>query len=209
MNREIFEENFIKLLKQNFNENSKYFNTNYQIFFELNTLVFEINKCLILEFDRAAITLTNYFLERLLKLALIYNEIGIGSIEIDKWDEILSPTISKFDKLNLGKSIELCKKNNLINSSEKDYLWNIIRDLIRNGFSHAESNKILSEVPNEKTVYKGSLYDNSDIEKVTINQKLIPEIQALLIEDFAKAIAKNYFDFVYKLSYNIEKKLNK
>ena len=99
MNREIFEENFIQLLKQNFENNSKYFNSNYQIFFEFNTLVFEINKCLILELDRAAITLTNYFLERLLKLALIYNEIGIDGIEIDNWDEVLSPVISKFDNI--------------------------------------------------------------------------------------------------------------
>ena len=209
MNREIFEENFIQLLKQNFENNSKYFNSNYQIFFEFNTLVFEINKCLILELDRAAITLTNYFLERLLKLALIYNEIGIDGIEIEKWDEVLSPAISKFDNIKLGNSIEQCKKHNLINSSEKDYLWNIIRDLIRNGFSHAESNKILSELPNERKVYKGSLYDNSEIEKVTINQKLIPEIQALLIENFAKANSQSYFDFVYNLSHNIEKRIKK
>lgn len=209
MNREIFEENFIQLLKQNFENNSKYFNSNYQIFFEFNTLVFEINKCLILELDRAAITLTNYFLERLLKLALIYNEIGIDGIEIEKWDEVLSPAISKFDNIKLGNSIEQCKKHNLINSSEKKYLWDIIRDLIRNGFSHAESNKILSELPNERKVYKGSLYDNSEIEKVTINQKLIPEIQALLIENFAKANSQSYFDFVYNLSHNIEKRIKK
>lgn len=83
MNKEVFEKNFIEKLNKNFPELSKYFDFNLEIFCEFNTQIFEINKCLLLEFYRAAITLTNNLLERLLKLALINNETGIEPIPIE------------------------------------------------------------------------------------------------------------------------------
>ncbi len=90
MEKEIFEKSFIKKLNTNFPEFDKYFDFNLKVFCEFNTLIFEINKCLILELNRASITLTNNLLERLLKLALINNETGIGPIPFEKWNDIFN-----------------------------------------------------------------------------------------------------------------------
>ena len=75
MDKKIFEKNFIECLNKNFDIFNKYFDYKYSIFFELSTQIFQITKCLILEMDFAAITLTNNLLERLLKNALIYNQV--------------------------------------------------------------------------------------------------------------------------------------
>lgn len=77
MEKGLFEKAFNDNLNRNFECRSKYFDFEFYVFSELGGTVFEINKCLILEFHRASITLTNNLLERLLKLSLIYNEAGM------------------------------------------------------------------------------------------------------------------------------------
>ncbi len=93
MKKKLFADSFSKSLDENFPKYSKYFDFELSVFCELNTLIFEINKCQLFEFHRATITLTNHLLEKDLKLALIYNETGIGAIEIEKWN-------STFEKPN-------------------------------------------------------------------------------------------------------------
>ena len=85
MKKELFEKAFIDNLNKNFQSRSKYFDFQFYVFSELGGTVFEINKCLILEFHRASITLTNNLLERLLKLSLIYNEAGIEPKPVEDW----------------------------------------------------------------------------------------------------------------------------
>jgi len=158
MNKELFEKNFIENLNKNFPELSKYFDFKLEIFNELNTLIFEINKCLILEFQRATITLTNNLLERLLKLALIYNETGIGPKPIDKWNSIFGEPNKKYSSIPLGNSIEKCKKLELITENEEIFLFNTIRKLMRNGFSHADSSEILEHLPDDSKMFQGSFF---------------------------------------------------
>lgn len=209
MEKNKFEANFIEYLNKNFECQSKYFDFRLYIFCEFNTVIYEINKCLILELDRAAITLTNHLLERLLKLALIYNEVGIGPIDIDKWTETFEGPNKDFGDKDLGQSIERCKKFGLITDREKVYLFDIIRVLMRNGFSHADSSNILASLPDETIMYQGSFTNpNAELKEVSINQKVMPTFQAIQMEEFAKGSSKPYFDFVFNLIFNIETRLN-
>lgn len=208
MEKEIFEKSFIEKLNKNFPDLAKYFDFNLEIFCEFNTLIFEINKCLILEFHRASITLTNNLLERLLKLALINNSIGIRSIPIEQWNDVFNEPNRKYSSISLGNSIEMCKKNGLLSENEKTFLFDIIRELMRNGFSHADSSKILSDLPDESKMYQGSLTNpNEELKEVSVNQKVIPTFQAIQMEYFAEENAKPYFDFIFNLIFRIEKRL--
>lgn len=209
MDKEIFEKDFVKKLDKNYPELGKYFEFNLKVLTEFNTLIFEINKCLILELNRAAITLTNNLIERLLKIALVKNETGIGPIPIEKWDLTFKGPMEKYGEYSLGKTIEKCKKLGLINELEKKVLYNLIREMIRNGFSHADFNKILKDYPDEIKLFQGNFSNSTDIKEVVINQKHNPEIQAFQIENFAKDNAKNYFDFAFKLIFKIEERLIK
>lgn len=208
MEKNKFKQNFIENIDKNFSIFSKYFEFRLEVFCEFNTLIYEINKCLILELDRATITLTNHMLERLLKLTLIYNEVGIGPIEIDKWSETFEAPNTNFGNIDLGNSIERCKKIGLITDAEKKYLFDTIRVLLRNGFSHADSSDILASLPDETRMFQGNFTNpNAELKEVFINQKTMPTFQAIQMEEFAKNSSHPYFDFVFNLIFKIEKRL--
>ena len=207
MEKELFEKAFIDNLNKNFQSRSKYFDFEFYVFSELGGTVFEINKCLILEFYRASITLTNNLLERLLKLSLIYEEAGIGPKPVEEWSSIFEEPNKKYSSKPLGNSIEKCRKLYLLTENEKVFLFDTIRELMRNGFSHADSTKILNGIPEETTMFQGSFSNPTKIKPVTLNQKTIPFIQAIHIENFAKENAANYFDYVYELIKKIDQRL--
>jgi hypothetical protein len=207
MEKELFEKAFKDSLDKNFPNRSKYFEFEFVVFSELGGNIFEINKCLILEFYRASITLTNNLLERLLKLALIYDEVGIKPISAELWTSAFEEPYRKYSSIPLGNSIEKCKKLNLITSNEKVYLFDTIRNLMRNGFSHADSTKILQGIPDEITMMQVSISNPTDQKPVTVNQKKIPFIEALHVENFAKDNASKYFEYVYDLIGKIEQRI--
>lgn len=207
MEKDLFEKAFIDNLNKNFQHRSQYFDFEFYVFSELGGSIFEINKCLILEFYRASITLTNNLLERLLKLALIYDEVGIGPKPVEDWGSILEEPNKKYSSIPLGNSIEKCRKLDLITENEKTFLFDTIRELMRNGFSHADSTKILKEIPDETTMFQGSFSNPTEIKPVTLNQKVIPFIQAIHIENFARENAANYFEYIFELIKKIDQRL--
>ncbi|GAB4007106.1 hypothetical protein GCM10028808_10340 [Spirosoma migulaei] len=207
MKKEIFEKSFKESLDKNFPIQAKYFECDFFVFPELESLVFEINKCLIFEFYRASITLTNNLLERLLKIALIYNETGIGPQPIQDWNSTFLAPNEKYTSIPLGNSIEKCKKEGIITEVEKDSLFNTIRELMRNGFSHADPSKILKDLPEEITLLQGSFSNPTDIKKIEINYKSVPIFQSLQMDTFAKHNALEYFDFIFRLMEEIDKRL--
>ena len=207
MEKSIFEENFIHCLNTNFPRFSKYFDYQYRVFFELNTSIFEVTKCQILELHQASITLTNNILERLLKLALINNEVGIRPIPTEKWNLIFKEADRKYSSLSLGNSIEACKKNGLLTKEDSDFLFGTIRELMRNGFAHADPGKILSELPDEAIMFQVSLTNPKDLKEVHLNQKTIPILQSIQIGNFAKANSSIYLDYVFSLLIRLESHL--
>jgi hypothetical protein len=209
MEKVVFQKNFTECLDKNFNGHAKYFDYEFKIFFDLRPSVFEINKCLILELHQASISLTNNLLERLLKLALIYNEVGINPIPIEKWNSVFEEPNIKYGSLNLGSSIEQCKNKLLIDQIEKEILFDTIRETMRNGFSHADASKILKNFPNEMEGFHGSFKNQEELKKIDLKQKNIPVLQSILIDNFAKGNAKRYFDYVFDLIGNIENRIIK
>jgi hypothetical protein len=207
MEKQLFEKAFIDSLNKNFQSRSKYFDFQFYVFSELGGAVFEINKCLILEFYRASITLTNNLLERLLKLSLIYDETGIEPKPIEDWGAIFEEPNKKYSSIPLGNSIEKCRKLDLITENEKVFLFETIRELMRNGFSHADSSKILNGIPDETTMFQGNFSNPTEIKPVTLNQKIIPFIQAIHVENFAKENAANYFEYIFELIKKIDQRL--
>ena len=208
MNKEQLLNSFKDSIDRNFVERQGYFDFTLEIFSEFNTLFYEINKCLILELDRAAITLTNHLVEQLLKFALIKNYTGIDHIPYEKWNDIFSKANEKFGSISFGNAIELCKKQGLIEEKEKAILFDRIREIIRNGFSHSDFSRILSDLSDDDIDLFNTTIDNSsEIKKIDVKHKLIPIFQAINAENFAKGIAKIYFDFIYNLTFKIEKRL--
>lgn len=204
----MFEKNFLEHLNKNFDHYSKYFVFEYQVFYEFRPVVYQISKCLILELDYAVITLTNHLLERLLKLALISKAVGIKPIPKENWNTVFAGPQIQYGSLNLGNSIELCKKENLIDATEKDFLFEIVRELMRNGFSHADPGKVLSSLPDEISMFEGSFSElSTPLKEIKLNPKIIPPLQWIGMEQFAKTNASSYFDFVFKLIEKIETRL--
>jgi hypothetical protein len=151
--------------------------------------------------------LTNNLLERLLKLALINNKVGLGAIPVEKWDSVFSETDKLFGSLNMWQTIVECTKEKLITNVETELLDKSIRDQIRNGFSHADSNKILVNVPDKTKGFIGNLSGELDLKQVEFNQKIFPASQSILIDNFAKTNASSYFEFVFSLLVKIESRL--
>jgi len=185
MDQVLFQNHYNRCI-ENLDEFQKYFDYEYNVFFELKTTVVEVSHCLMLEFYKSSITLTNHLLERLLKLALINKEVGIGAIPIDQWNEVFKEANRKYGSLVLGGSIDQCKKQNLINQDERDFLFDRIREQLRNGFGHGDNSKVLCDLPEEMVGFHGSFSKPYELREVILNQKLIPSIQSALIDNFVK-----------------------
>jgi hypothetical protein len=118
-------------------------------------------------------------------------------------------TKPKNGTLSLDKVIELCKSQHLITSSEKDYITDSIKKLIVNGYFNVDPAKIPEIPSNETTAPKGINENVPEFGYDDLNQKIIPPLQSIQIENFSKGNASRYFEFVFDLICNIEDKLIK
>lgn len=207
MDKDLIEKYYQNCLDERFEVFQVSFDFEFQVFFELKTIVSEISHCLLLELYNSAITLTNHLLERLLKLSLINLEVGINSTPIEEWNSIYEAPYRKYHSITLGNSIEQCRKNKIITIEEKDFLFDVIREQMRNGFSHADFSKILEEVPDTIETYGATFDDPTNLKKNEVNPKIIPFLETLLIENFAKENAVEYFVYVLSLIERIEQRL--
>ncbi|OIQ16631.1 MAG: hypothetical protein BM557_09985 [Flavobacterium sp. MedPE-SWcel] len=154
----------------------------------------------------ASITLTNHILERLLKLALIKDELKLERINFEKWNETY--TADKFEEINnstMFDTIKKCHERKLIDDEEKEHLT-YIRQSIRNGFSHYTPKAILKDNYDTKTF---TLRDrnHNEIKKIEMNYKDIPIFQSHYIDQFTREHALEYFDYVFVLINSIKNNL--
>ena len=194
--------------KKNFENNNKYFEFDSIVFSELKPLIYQINNCLILEFYISALTTTNYLIERLLKIALIYNEVRSKSVEIKQLDDLYKLPNKKYIKLNFEKTIQKCRALGLIDDSEQIFLDKKIRPLVRNPYSHGDPTKITNTLPSKSKAYVGNLNNPGVIEEIEFEKHSIPTFQNIIFNDFAEKNAPVYFDFAFNLIFNIERKIN-
>lgn len=194
---------------KNYEKYSTYLNHDFKVFSELKPVFGEICFCLIYDFHKAAITLSNYTLERLLKLALVFNDVGVNPIHPTKWNETFKPLELKYGNKDLGTTIKVCKSKGLITKEECSHIDKNIREQMRNGFSHADYSKILKGESDKVKVYHGSFSSPGKLDEISLNQKTIPFIQSMKIEHFAPETSHPYFKFIFELAEKIEDRLEK
>lgn len=207
MEKCLFEKDFIDKLNHNFEKYSQYFNFDSSIFSDLTQQIFEINKCLMLELYHTSITSTNNLLERLLKLSLIYKESGTGPTDPEFLGDKFSNANKKYSSITFSQSLKYCLEFNLITDKEFDFFNNTVRECIRNGFSHADTNKILKNVPEKTPMFVGNFSNPGVMKPIELNTKDIPTFQTIIMNEFSKKNAYLYFHQVFSLIGRIEKRL--
>ena len=205
-----FNEAFSKYFDSNFSKVEKYIDYDIQVFYELESTLIQQYKCLITESYIASITLTNHILERLLKLALIKNYVGLKPAkDMQSFATMFKEPHRLYSDKHLAHTLDHCKKEGLITQVQKDFLFDYIRETIRNGFSHSDTDKVFKEAPDESLVYHQNLTEPINPKPMLINMKLIPDIQSVHLFDFAKDAAPKYCDYVFELMKSIEQELLK
>lgn len=193
--KEYFESSY----ENNYETYKSYLDYQPVIFMELAFNIGEIVRCLIIEANTASITMTNFMLERLLKLALIEDEMQLGPLT-HPWEECWERMHPYFD-FDLNKTINQCARKQLISGKQKKELHRY-REIFRNGFSHASTDLIFKEHPETFTT---PYYDDT----VTHNLKKDPRYQLSFLQKIAKDNAHKYFKYVFELIANIEENLQK
>ena len=208
MENQHFSNFLVSSTTKNFATYNKYFEFESTLFAELRPLVYQINTCFIVELHIPALTATNYLVERLLKVALIYNEVGNKSVDIAELNALYDLPNKKYIKLSLENSIKKCRFFGLIDDSEEEFLDKKIRPLVRNTFSHANSTKISENLPQKTKGFVGNFSEPEKVEEIEFENHFIPTFQSQLFEDFAKQNSLIYFDFAFNLIFNIENRIN-
>jgi hypothetical protein len=192
--KEKFKDEAIIKIDKNFDRLLDYAFIKPKLFFELETPMRESYNCLMLDCYVASITMTNHILERLLKLAIIYKL----ALRKDNFAEVND----KYNKEYLGNNITKCYELNLLTEKEKENIMTIVRDVFRNGFSHADFGKILKDVSPEIQVmnFKG--------EMSSINRSSYRFISNIQSQAFAEKFAEKYYVYIYKLLHKIEERID-
>ena len=177
-------------------EKVKYQYCNDYIFPEFNPLRDEICKCIMLNLNQAAITLTNHLLESFLKTAIIYKDSHDrnmnSSVEIDN---NYKASMDKYDNLNLEQTINASCTKGLINKEQKK-VFIYFKNNIRNPYSHAEKKKIFKD---DKVSGSHSTFDNGKFlmsDKQVYNVIDFPSIYGIAQFIKAKKNSYDYFSYV-------------
>jgi hypothetical protein len=215
---------FKKLLKEyaevridrNYSKVESFYNHEMSYMSSLRSIRWEILNCLLLENDNASITLTNHFVERMLKLSLIQLETkDINLSEPEKYSKRIIHAHNQYDRLKLNVSIKRNKDKQLISEDEFNYL-NTTCKMFRDSYSHAEIGVINKTQPNN---FSGFMFSFDDVKQKLIKgehnfeKKLIeipkesPSMAQFYQTQSSRENALDYFTNVYQILINIEKKL--
>jgi len=181
---------------------------------ELDPLRDEISLCIMFGLCQSAITLTNHFLESLLKYALI---ILHGKNKKQKEEEIKGRAITSFiekyeegiklyDDVNLDKTINRACTVGLLTKEQKKHLHQF-RDRFRNAYSHSDKIKTFGK---STMPVAGVRLENK---KFVADEQSEPEIAKLLVgQGLVQAVmaqndAPEYFLYIDKLTREIREKL--
>lgn len=200
LDKDIVKELANQYIEKNFDELYDFFPQKVEFMHELTPLYFQINYCLMFELHIASITLTNHFLERLLKIALVYNEVGTrkGFTNVSYH---FKDAHTKYQDKKLFDSINSCFDKGLISEEQKDYLHKEVREQIRNGFSHSDPDTIIDPKKGKKLFTRIEPVDENHI---LHGFNLDPFIQSQFMYNFAKNEALRYFKNIFGISKQIE-----
>jgi uncharacterized UPF0160 family protein len=162
---------------------------------ELNPIRNEIFTALNCKLYHAAITLTTFFIERMMKLALIYNEAGYATA-FDENNIAYAAAVDKYDNgdFTFAKSLKKCCSLGLMTKEQKVKLENE-RERTRNGFAHGSASKILE---NKESRFIIQAKDSDIGIEYRIPAKYShPFLQAVAFQDVVRSRAFAYFQLAH------------
>ena len=161
---------------------------------ELGYIKNEIIDCLLIGANQAAITLTNHFLEKILKTGLVYNSTGGKRIQFGNQMETYESAIKQFGELDLFNSIKTALELKLIDELTSNAL-NKYRKEVRNAFSHADARKTFGDLTAISAITPTK---NSNRYSLSINTiASMPYIHGMAQQILAEDMAFDYFKTVY------------
>jgi hypothetical protein len=140
-------------IDRNYSSLERFFNHDLTFMASLISIRWEILNCWLLENYNASITLTNHFVERMLKLSLIQLETkSINFSEPEKYFKKIIHLHNQYDHLELNKTIKHNKNRQLISEDEFNYL-NTTCKMFRDSYSHAQIGVINKNHPEKFSGY--------------------------------------------------------
>jgi len=187
-------EKFIQLF--NTSENEQQYNFLFERFDNgmpssaFGTIRHEIRNCLIYGMFQAAITLTNHYMEKFLKVALINSEVTVMMTDYQLFNEQREAAIKKFGKKVLFENINSAFDKNIITDHEKTALFQF-KNLYRNTFSHFDHQSLISD--HDIELHQFSFINSGKISDGQINAKNLLFDLGYADAEFAKRNALLYF----------------
>ncbi|WES96499.1 hypothetical protein P2W68_16830 [Chryseobacterium arthrosphaerae] len=104
----------------------------------------EICKCILFDFNQAAITLTNHFTEFFMKIMLEYQEVRNNVSQDINLATKLKESVEKYDDENLERNINTACTKGIITKEQKKILKKL-KDKYRNPYSHSIKTRIFED----------------------------------------------------------------
>lgn len=178
---------------------------------ELDSLRHEIALCITLGLFQAAITLTNHFLESLVKYTLIYHDSEelLASHSGNARDILVSGTAdarAKYGRADLGKNINALCRVGFITKAQKEKL-DQMRESMRNPYSHVDKEKIFQDetIGVQPAILAEDKFEVA--ERVESKLADLPIVQGFAQAAIAKRDAPSYFLYVDSLARELWAKL--
>lgn len=165
--------------------------TKLKILKALNTDIQEICDCLFLGKHTAALTMTNFLFETMIKLTLAYYDAQGRTIDENgvEFENLLKDELNEYGEETLHNNITTLWKKGIITESGRDRLLDL-KDLFRNPYSHGSNNNYVNKATT--TIYKGQL--GSDvIEECKVSVTGNPDLLLDARRTFVKQFGLSYF----------------
>ncbi len=150
----------------------------------------EIRNCLTYGMFQAALTLTNHYMEKFLKVALINSEVTFMMTDFQLFNEQREAAIKKFGKKVLFENINSSYEKGIITENEKTALLEF-KNRYRNTFSHFDHQSLIDD--KDVQLHQFSFTQPGQISKGKINAKNLLFDMGHADADFAKENALLYF----------------
>lgn len=178
---------------------------------EIQPIRWEVCKCLLFGLPQAAITLTNFYVEALLKDALVvhHQDLSIRDTGMPLVDELNASFVKgkkEFGKKNLKQTIAAAHDAGLISDAEKKQL-ELIRERFRNAYSHADKWKIFGDttVPTTAIRLGKTGFEIHETVEASAAESFIG--QGIMQFEAADANALDYFKLIDDIALRIIRKL--
>ena len=192
MEKETYKKFFEEQVEKNFEKLNPLMEIETHLFFGVSQLMRQNFNCLMIDAHFASITLSNHILERLLKIALIYND------SLNEGEEASIKAYNRYQGMALRASITNCFNKKLIDLEEKQFMEDFINDMVRNGFSHSSFENVLGKNTHKIPAVMGNIY-TSEIKDVEIDRRHLMAISELQMEQFAQKHAFGYYKYLHGL----------